>query len=298
MTIGAALRRFGHVSGKLDMTRPYIVMFDDVTVAVLPSGATYAYAGYVGGLWPTFTELKARFPKNRLLSVAVNAAEDAECLDIENGDATIADAPGWYERQVARGVYRPVLYIEASRMRALEQVMATAHVERSAYRLWIAHYTDRAHLCSPSACGYGMSEADASQFTQVAYGRNLDQSLLLPNFFDPRPAPPVPHPVDPPKPTPVPEPVKPTWQEAMMNALPTLQQGDHDEAVAYVGRMQALIQLVGERNHLEKASAQHTTGVFDDMTKAALEEVQDFFKVTADGVCGPKTWPALVTGAP
>ena len=294
MTIGALARRVLHASGTLDLTMPYITMFDDITVSAMPTGGDYAYAGYVDGAWPTFDDLKKRFPKSRLLDIAVFASDNATCLDIENGDATIAEAPGWVERQIKRGVYRPVLYIEASRMATLEAEMARAGIVRASYRLWTAHYLKKAHLCAPGACGYGTGQADGTQWTDVALGLNLDRSILLPDFFDMRPAP------RPPKPVPPTPPAKPTWQEAMMNSLPALQAGDTDEPgrVRYVRRVQSLVNLVGDLNDLPAARAVHVNGVFDDVTTEGVKALQGFFKLPEDGVIGPKTWSALVTGAP
>jgi len=301
MSLHAFARRLARATGKLDVSRSYITMWDDITVASMPTGGGYAYAGYVNGMWPTYPELQKRFPGRRLLSVAVFSSGDADALDIENGDATVDEAPSWFERQVARGVWRPVLYTQASRMKELEQVMAAHHVQRSSYRLWIAHYTGKAHLCGPHACGYGLSEADGCQFTSTALGINLDRSLLLPDFFDPRPAPPRPAP----KPAPEPAPAGPTWEEVMMNALPTLKQGDKDGPgkVAYVGRMQALIKYIGQVNNIESASGLTVDGDFGPHSVNALLAVQAFFGLHTTSeyqnrVCGVKTWPALVTGQP
>lgn len=293
MSLSAFARRLAHTSGQLDASRPYITMWDDITVSSLPSGGSYAYAGYTAGLWPTFPELQRRFPGHRLLSIAVFAADNAECLDIERGDATISEAPAWFERQVARGVYRPVLYTQASKLKALEQTMAAHHVPRHAYRLWSAHYTNRAHLCAPRSCGYGLSEADGCQFTATAMGINLDRSLLLPSFFDPRPAPPKP-----PHPTPAP----PSWQEAMLNALPTLKQGDKDGPgkIEFVGRMQVLIRFIGKVNKIEAASSLVDDGDFGPHSINALLAVQAFYGLHntieyQQRVCGPQTWAALIT---
>lgn len=301
MSLEAFTRRLFHSTGQLDATIEYVTMFDDVTVSSLPSGGSYAYAGYVDGMWPTFADLKVRFPKARLLDMAVFSSGNATGLDIERGDATVDEAPGWFERQVARGVYRPVLYIAASSMKALEQEMAAHHVQRSAYRIWSAHYTDKAHLCSPKTCGYGNSQADGTQWTEDALGISLDQSLLLANFFDPRPAPPKP--VDPPKPTPSPAPVGPTWEEAMMNSLPTLGQGDKDGPgkVETVGRMQSLMKYIGQVNAIEAAKDLDVTGEFDLKTTNALLAVQSFYGLKDSDeytkrVCGPKTWAHLVAG--
>jgi peptidoglycan hydrolase-like protein with peptidoglycan-binding domain len=300
MSIGAALRRMGHATGKLDATRPYITMFDSIAVSVLPSGGSYAYAGYTGGLWPTFKTLQHRFPGHRLLSIAVFASDDGDCLDIENGDATIEEAPGWYERQVHRGVWRPALYTSASNLKALQRIMAAAHIARADYRLWSAHYLNKAHLCAPKSCGYGLSEADGCQWTSRALGISLDQSILLPDFFDPRPAPkpPSPKPVPaPPKPTPTPKPVT-DWQETMLSALPTLKQGDKDGPgkVEFVGRMQSLIKYIGKVNSLEAAKDLTVDGDFGIHTTNALLSIQSFFGLKCDRLCGPATWRVLVTG--
>ena len=128
MSLGALARRLFHATGTVDTSVLYLTMFDSITPSVLPTGGSYAYAGYVDGLWPTYAEVKSRFPGHDVLSIAVFASGNAQCLDIENGDATIAEAPGWVERQIQLGVYRPVLYIQASNMKALEQAMAANHI--------------------------------------------------------------------------------------------------------------------------------------------------------------------------
>lgn len=152
------------------MTR---TMFDAVTISNIPSDAT-AVAGYVGGHFPTFSNLVARFPQAKHLSIAVNASEDAECLDIENGDARPSEAPAWHVRQVSRGVKRPVFYANTSTMPSVVAELTAAKIPRSAYRLWTAHYTGQPHI-EPGS--------DATQWTDKALGRELDQSLCADDFF-------------------------------------------------------------------------------------------------------------------
>jgi hypothetical protein len=65
-----------------------LTMFDSTTVADIPSTGMDAVAGYVGGNWPTLPALVKRFPHLPALSIAVNASQDAQCLDVEKGDAT------------------------------------------------------------------------------------------------------------------------------------------------------------------------------------------------------------------
>jgi len=150
-----------------------ITMFDSVTISEIPSDAQ-AVAGYVGGRFPTFSPLVQRFPNAKHLSVAVNSGENADCLDIENGDAVPSEAPGWHVRQVARGVKRPVFYANTSTMPSVVSALDGAKIPRAEYRLWTAHFTGQPHIELGS---------DATQWTDKAFGRNLDQSLCVDGFF-------------------------------------------------------------------------------------------------------------------
>ena len=166
-----------------------ILMYDTITLETMPA-APEAVAGYVGGHWPTYEPLVWKFPHAKHLSIAVNAGEDATCLDVERGDADPVQAPAWVKRQQARGVVRPVVYCSVSTAATLLGGLASEGVGREAIRLWTAHYTDKPHLCT-AACGGGFAgTADATQFTCRALGRNLDESVCSDAFF---PAPVDPH---------------------------------------------------------------------------------------------------------
>lgn len=182
------------------MTAPDIIMFNAVDVPQIPAGPA-AVAGYVDGRWPTITELAERFPNAHQLSIAVTAAHDAECLDIETGDATVADAAGWWDRQRKRGIERPCLYASASVMDAgIIPLVRSGRIPRAQVRLWSAHYAGL-HICSAHTCGLTSIAMDGTQWTDKAWGRDLDESLLLPDFFG---APPTPRPVPAPAPKPAP----------------------------------------------------------------------------------------------
>jgi hypothetical protein len=158
------------------------VMYDSVDVGQIPADAP-AVAGYVAGRFHTFPELEARFPRARRLSIAVASTQDADCLDIEPGDSRPELAPGWVKRQHARGVKRPVVYASQSEMTAVVAALTAAGIPRSGYRIWSAHFTFRPHICSPAACGARGFTADATQWTDRALGRTLDQSLLHAGFW-------------------------------------------------------------------------------------------------------------------
>jgi lysozyme len=91
----------------------------------------------------------------------------------------------------------------------------------------------------------------------------------------------------------------PDWQEAMMNKLPVLKQGDADKAgqVFYVHRAQALIRVFGEINGIAAAACIGENGTFDGPTAVAVKAIQAGKKLTVDGVVGKDTWSVLVTGS-
>jgi hypothetical protein len=180
---GKGYYAFGKVKRPKPKPTPQpVTMYDSVSVSQIPANAA-AVAGYVGGHWPTFPELERSFPHAHKLSIAVNAAQNAECLDVESGDATNDQVVAWVRRQVARGVKRPVVYTSVSNAPAVLRTLQAASIGRPLVRLWTAHYTDTPHRCS-AKCGYGFAgTADATQYTSHALGRNLDASLCSPTFF-------------------------------------------------------------------------------------------------------------------
>ena len=167
-----------------------ITMYDSIQVSQIPDDAT-AVAGYVSGNWPTYEALRAKFPHAHLLSIATTAAHDADVLDVEMGDATPGQATGWIKRQLARGVHRSVIYANASTMPGVLQALTASGISRSSVRLWSAHY-DGPHICGPASCRFpGVPACDGTQWTSSALGRDLDESLLLDDFFATPPEPPV-----------------------------------------------------------------------------------------------------------
>ena len=161
-------------------------MLDSITVANLPAGAD-AYLGYVDGRWPTFAEVRARFPGRPVLSMAVFAAGDADGCDVEAGDLMPSQLGLWVKRQIFRGVRRPVIYASASAIPAAEDALTKAGLVRADVRLLSAHYGAGQHICGPATCAYpGVPACDGTQFTDAAPGLGgslIDESILLDNFF-------------------------------------------------------------------------------------------------------------------
>ena len=265
----------------------FITMLDSVNADALPSG-DYAYAGYVDGDWPSYSVIKARFPDSDILSITVSSGDDADCIDMESGDATVAEAVAWLERKLAAGVSRPCVYADVSTMSS-----ALGELERSAgtldrIRIWTAHYGALEHICGPGSCGLLAVNADGTQWTDQNNPLNVDISLLLGTFFS---SPPRPH---------SPSTAIPAWETDTMNLLPTLQEGSTDTAGStfFVHRAQALAKVIGQINSLATAAGLATDGSYGAETVAGIKEVQGHFKLTQDGITGPETWGVLVTGAP
>lgn len=160
-------------------------MYDDVNVSLMPKDAP-AVAGYVGGKWRTYPAVRAGWPKAKHMSIAIAADEDADCLDIERLDATNAQAAAWIRHQQKLGVpnlTKPCVYTYLANAQALVNTLSKAGVKRSEYLLGTAHYTGVEHICGPT-CGLGFVEkADATQYTDRALGKSLDEWLCNPGFF-------------------------------------------------------------------------------------------------------------------
>ena len=246
-----------------------LTMADSVTPANLPGGYD-AYLGYVDGSWPTVPVLRSKFPGKHVVSLTVLGGNDvADGCDIENGDLSPQSGAEWIARRIAAGAWRPVAYASVSAMGSVQAALAGAGVQRSQVRLLSAHYGAGQHICGPSTCGKIHIPMDGTQWTASAPGVGgapIDASVLENDFFGVQP---------PAHPT--------TWQETMMSALPELKQG---ASGAHVRTVQGLL--------VARFYPCTIDGVFGPATNAVVKRFQGVMHLTADGIVGPKTWPALM----
>lgn len=154
----------------------YYQMADAIYIENLPTGLD-AYGGYVAGSWPTYDALVAAFPTAKHLSITPFASYHADCLDIENGDATVADAPEWLGAWQPGNTPKPVLYTSAANLANLISTCTAAEVPRGSYLIWSAHYIGQ-HICGPDSCGY--AQADGTQYADPG---PIDESILSLAFF-------------------------------------------------------------------------------------------------------------------
>lgn len=259
-------------------------MFDSIVDSQFPPGAA-AYAAYVDGDLadqPNYSWIVSAFPQAHHLSITLFPDKDADALDVEGGAARPGDFPGWYARQRRRGISRPCGYANASTMEeSVVPVIRAAPIIRSAVRLWSAHYTETPHICGPGSCGATSIDMDGTQWTSRALGRDLDQSLLLDDFFG----------------TPVPAPA--TYAEFDMTKIAVLRQGDTDKPGTFwsVRRLQALVALTGRINGIPAALIDDD-GNFGNLTRLGVVAVQAHYGIAQDGKAGPDTWSVLLTGLP
>lgn len=149
-------------------------MYDTIEVGTVPSNP-FATAGYTSGSWPTYEPLRRAFPRAHTISIAVSASHHADCLDVEPGDASPSEAPGWIRADRAAGFAKPCLYSSLSPWDTdLFPILRAAGIPRSEYFAWDAHYDGFAHVDS----GF-----DATQWTDTCLGRNLDCSTVTLPFL-------------------------------------------------------------------------------------------------------------------
>lgn len=112
-------------------------MYDGVTPANIPATATMV-AGYVDGRYANIPAMKKRFPHATIVPIAVFAStNDGVVLDVEAGDATPAEAPGWVVSRRHAGV-DPTVYCSAAVWPAVQAAFANSHVPPPHW--WIADY--------------------------------------------------------------------------------------------------------------------------------------------------------------
>ncbi len=236
-----------------------MIMYDAVTVTEIPSDAT-AVAGYTDGRWPTYSSLVTGFPRALKLSITVTASGEADCLDVEPGDASVAAAAGWLRAAAARGVWRPCVYASVSSMGAVVAACAAAGLNLADFRFWSAHYGAGEHICGPGTCKLVDREMDGTQWTDSALGRNLDQSIVGTSFFP--------------------------WYATLMTEIPVVKLGSSGQPVK---NWQALLTA---RGHILAAD-----GEFGLNTEAVTRTFQSAQKLNPDGVVGPATWTAALIAA-
>jgi hypothetical protein len=152
-----------------------------------------AVAAYGNGKFANFKTAKRQFPDAHVLEVDVSGEGIGNVGDFEPGDMPFSRAGTWAKERIKAGVHRPVLYFSASHWGEVMRSLKAAGLSRKDVRIWTAHYTGKAHLCSSACKNLGITgKADATQWGSPQApgtlpkryaGRNVDVSKTAANFF-------------------------------------------------------------------------------------------------------------------
>ena len=158
-----------------------LTMYDSVTVTDIPKEPA-AVAAYINGIYKNIDEVRARFPRARILTISVTGDVVADCYDIEHGDYKASDVERLYHIAHDAGVWRPCFYAQLSGVmpQVKDELNKIPGLVREDVRLWVAYYNGLPDL---------PVTYDAHQFTDHALGRNLDESICSDTFFPPASSP-------------------------------------------------------------------------------------------------------------
>jgi hypothetical protein len=182
-------------------------MADSITPSALPN--VDLYAGYDDGRYLDVPAIKALKPGKTVMAVTVRSSDnEGDCIDVENGDATPAQAPGWTRMRRAAGHGGPLTYCSWA---ALPGVIAQYKAQGVALPgFWVAGYPSPDGDAIPTYPG-----ATIVGHQWIDHG-GWDESIMVDYLpgIDPAPTPPPPPPPSPP----------PTQEETMYVAQVTGQE--------------------------------------------------------------------------
>jgi hypothetical protein len=133
-------------------------MFDSIDASQIPADAQMV-AGYVNGIYAWSAADWARFPHAVHVTVTVNAGGSADVLDVENGDASPAEAPGWIAAHPNGSIY-----CDSSTWPAVRAAFGS----RPLPPFWIANYNGDASSIPAGAVAAQYEDAGPYDLSVVA----------------------------------------------------------------------------------------------------------------------------------
>lgn len=154
---------------------PARTMLDSTTPDVLPHWP-HVKAFYIDGQYSATAEQIAAWHGPRLLiNVTGDPTHGGDMLDVENGDATPASIPAWFDARHAAGIARPGVYSDRDQFGACTQALAGRVAAR-----WLAT------LDGTIVNRFDGEDLDAVQFAGASeLGFNGDVSLIFRDDFCP-----------------------------------------------------------------------------------------------------------------
>lgn len=118
---------------------PFIPGLDAVTISNIPL-STRAVGCYASGRYANCSAARARFPLAHLISIATWVGASARCLDVEPGDATPVQVPGWLHAMLHAGVQKPCVYSDASEFAQIRVYVGRAGIPNGVWFKWLADW--------------------------------------------------------------------------------------------------------------------------------------------------------------
>lgn len=113
-------------------------MYDSTTAGDCPADGDL-YAGYINGEYADYGAMAQAFPDKTHVRISVDAWHGpADVLDVENGDATPDQAPGWVNKQRGMGVAFPLCYCNRGNEGAVTAALRGAGLTGAECGLWVA----------------------------------------------------------------------------------------------------------------------------------------------------------------
>jgi hypothetical protein len=159
------------------MTR---IMFDSTTPDQIPADAKMV-AGYVNGSYFWKGIDWRRFPNAIQVHITVSAVNTGGVLDVESGDATPDQAPGWIKARLAAGLARPAVYVNRSNLDAvIAACTAEGLVAGHHYWIWLATLDGTVPAEFPGLIAVQDKSA-------AILGYNADSSVVFDDTWHPTP---------------------------------------------------------------------------------------------------------------
>lgn len=155
-------------------------MYDAVTPTNIPRTGSTLIAGYADGLYANLAALRARFPNEQVVPIAVSASYPAAkgyVLDCENGDATNAQAVAWCQKYPGSNTDLTI-YTNSDNLSALRSALAVLSTQPN---IWVAHYDGVATI--PAGCvakQYATGTYDKSVVVDSPHWPGVDTAAAKP----------------------------------------------------------------------------------------------------------------------
>ena len=230
--------------------------YDSIDLMSLPPYAD-GYMGYDDGRWPDADAIAARFPGKTVIRITVFPSDnEGDMLDVESGDATPDQAPGWVTRRRQAGHGGPLVYCSESLWETVRAAFHSQGVPEPGY--FVAAYPGEGPVIPAGAIGHQYADAGPYDVSVV-----VD---YLPGI-DPAPTPPPPS------------------EDSMITCSLALTPPAQHHGDVYT--LKAIL-------NAKANAALSPNGQFDLATNAKLQDWQRFFGLKVDGICGPQTWQTLL----